>query len=96
MAQDRFEQKGLAITVHRVICEMEELMSKQPPPMGVDAVSAQTGSAVLLETTEPSSQSVRIPVEQLEPERPLIQNQGLSVESMTPLEESNASFCGTK
>ena len=96
MAQERFEQKGLAMTVHRVICEMEELMSKQPPPMGVDAVSAKTGSAVLLETTEPSSQSVRIPVEQLEPERPLIQNQGLSVESMTPLEESNASFCGTK
>jgi glycosyltransferase involved in cell wall biosynthesis len=68
IAQERFEQKGLAATVHRVICEMESQMPKQSPPMEMNTVSTPSSQAMPLEMVEPPSRPVRIPVKQLEPD----------------------------
>ncbi len=84
IAQERFEQKGLATAVHRVICEMESQMPKQSPPMEMNTVSS------------PPSRPVRIPVKRLESERRFAQDQGLPIEAMIPSGEPTASFCGMK
>ncbi|RKY09572.1 MAG: hypothetical protein DRP56_02440 [Planctomycetota bacterium] len=68
MAQDRFDQKGLAMTVHRVICELECQMPQQSPSMEMNTVSPPPDRAMPLEMAEPPSRPVRIPVKQLEPD----------------------------
>ena len=84
MAQERFEQNGLAMTVHRVICEMESQMPKQSPLMEMNTVSSPSSQAMPLEMAEAPSRPVRIPVKQLEPDRQFTQNQGLPIEAMIP------------
>ena len=95
MAQERFEQKGLAPAVHTVISQLECQMPKQPPITQTNTIPAPGSYAAALETPDTPIQPAPIPIEQLEPERQFAQNQVLSIEAMTPAEDSNTSFCGT-
>ena len=68
MAQGRFDQNGLAKIVHTVVCKMESQMPQKSPSMEMNAVSPLPDRAMPLETAEPPSRPVRIPVKQLEPD----------------------------
>ena len=96
MAQERFEQKGLAAVVHTVICELECQMLKQPPLTETNTVPVPGSHAAAIETTDIPTQPVPISIEQLESERQFAQNQGLSIEEMTPSRGQNVSFCGAE
>ncbi|MHC5157912.1 MAG: tetratricopeptide repeat protein [Planctomycetota bacterium] len=87
LAQERFNQNGLAAAVHTLLCEMESQMAKQIPSMGADPAAAP------LETTGPSSRSVGIPVKQTDPCQCMMQEQGLPIEAMDP--SGSPSFCRT-